>query len=343
VFNTDPNSGDFNVTDAGTTSPSIFLFDTLDGLIVGWNGANSNAVMAVHTPGAIYTGLAIDTSATAGNTLLYAADWGKGTVDVFNGSFQQVDQGAFQDPAIPAGFRPFNVQDVGGTIVVTYAQFDPATGADTGTGGFVAEFSRTGVLQTTLTGAGHFNSPWGVALAPQGFGSLGGDLLIGNFGDGHINAFHAHGNFVTTLTDAAGQPITIGNLWALQFGNGNAAGSANTLFFTAGLTDAPRTIFGATDGLLGSLQTETPNQRFVAQVYLDLLHRQVDATGLSAFSAMLGQGVSRTQVVLDIENSMEFRTDQVEALYARICTGPPTRPAWLLLPAFWPAAKRWNR
>jgi uncharacterized protein (TIGR03118 family) len=315
VFNTDPNANDFKVTDAGTTSPSIFLFDTLDGTIAGWNGATSNAVVAVQTAGAIYTGLAIDTSASAGNTLLYAADWGKGTVDVFNGNFQQIDQTAFKDPAVPAGFRPFNVQDVGGMIVVTYAQFDATTGADTGTGGFVAEFSRDGVLQATVTGGGHFNSPWGVVLAPPTFGNLGGDLLVGNFGDGHINAFDSRGNFVTTLTNAAGQPITIGNLWALQFGNGNAAGSTNALFFTAGVTDAPRTIFGATDGLFGSLQPETANQRFIAQVYLDLLHRPVDPTGLNAFSALLGQGVSRNQVVLDIESSMEFRTDQVQALY----------------------------
>jgi hypothetical protein len=93
-----------------------------------------------------------------------------------------------------------------------------------------------------------------VALAPSGFGSFGGDLLVGNFGDGHINAFNPKGRFVGTLADGAGKPITIKNLWALRFGNGGAAGSANTLFFTAGLTDAPATIFGATDGLLGSLQ-----------------------------------------------------------------------------------------
>jgi uncharacterized protein (TIGR03118 family) len=255
VFNTDTNPIDFNVTDSGTTAPAIFLFNTLDGTIDGWNGASTNAVIALQTPGAIYTGLAIDTSTTAGNTLLYAADWGKGTVDVFNGSFQQVDQTSFQDKDIPSTFRPFNVQDVGGTIVVTYAQFAPTTGADTGTGGFVAEFSRDGTLEMTIKSHGHLNSPWGVALAPAGFGDLGGDLLVGNFGDGHINAFDSHGHFVEKLKDGAGKPIAIENLWALRFGNDGAAGSANTLFFTAGLTDAPATIFGATDGLLGSLQS----------------------------------------------------------------------------------------
>lgn len=256
VFNTDPNKSDFNVTAGGKTASSIFLFDTLDGTIDGWNGSTKNAVIAVQTPGAVYTGLAIDTSPTAGNTLLYAADWGKGTVEVYNGNFKQVDIGAFQDKAIPNTFRPFNVQDINGNIYVTYAQFDPTTGADTGTGGFVAEFTRNGVLEATLTGDGHFNSPWGVALAPAGFGNLGGDLIVGNFGDGTINAFdpNNHFQFVGTLNDAAGNPITIGNLWALRFGNGGNAGSTNTLFFTAGITDAPATIFGATDGLLGSLQ-----------------------------------------------------------------------------------------
>jgi uncharacterized protein (TIGR03118 family) len=254
VFNTDPNKSDFEVTDSGTTRAAIFLFDTLDGTIDGWNAASTNAVVAVQVPGAIYTGLTIDTSTTAGNTLLYAADWGKGTVDVFTGTFEQIDQTSFQDKDIPAGFRPFNVQDVGGTIVVTYAQFDPTTGADTGTGGFVAEFTRDGTLMMTIKNHGHLNSPWGVALAPAGFGDLGGDLLIGNFGDGHITAFNAKGHFVAELKDPAGQPITIENLWALRFGNDGAAGNANTLFFTAGVTDAPATIFGATDGLLGSLQ-----------------------------------------------------------------------------------------
>jgi uncharacterized protein (TIGR03118 family) len=234
VFNTDTNPSDFNVTDSGTTRAAIFLFDTLDGTIDGWNGASTNAVIAVQNPGAIYTGLAIDTSATAGNTLLYAADWGKGTVDVFNGSFQQIDQTAFQDKDIPSSFRPFNVQDIGGNIYVTYAQFDPTTGADSGTGGFVAQFSRDGQLEMTIKNHGHLNSPWGVAMAPAGFGDLGGDLLVGNFGDGRINAFDSHGHFVTQLRDGSGKPIAIENLWALRFGNGGLAGNANTLFFTAG-------------------------------------------------------------------------------------------------------------
>jgi uncharacterized protein (TIGR03118 family) len=315
VFNTDPNAADFNVTAMGKTSASIFLFATLDGTISGWNGTGTNAVIAFQSAGSIFTGLAVDTSQASGNTLLYAADWGKGTIDVFNGNFQQIDQTAFQDPAIPSGFRPFNVQDINGTIFVTYAQFDPGTGADTSTGGFVAEFTRDGVLKTTLNGNGQLNSPWGVAQAPASFGNFGGDLLIGDFGDGHINAFDANGNFVDVLRDASGNPITIANLWALRFGNGAGAGDANTLFFTAGVTDAPATIFGATDGLLGSLQPATQNQLFVNQVYLDLLKRSADPPGLNTWTGMLNQGVPRSQIVQNIESGLEFRTDQVTAIY----------------------------
>jgi uncharacterized protein (TIGR03118 family) len=256
VFNT-AGTGFFDVVAGNDKTSAVFLFDTLDGTISAWNpGVNlHNAVTKVTESGAVFTGLAIDS--TPGQApLLYAADWGKGTVEVYNGSFQQVDQGAFQDGAIPPGFRPFNVQDVDGNIWVTYAQFDPTTGVDTGTGGFVAEFTRDGVLEQTLGGHGKFNSPWGIALAPQGFGDLGGDLLVGNFGDGRIHAFDPHnGNFRTTLTDTAGKPIAIENLWALRFGNGANAGSANTLFFTAGLVDDPTAgPFGASAGLFGSLQ-----------------------------------------------------------------------------------------
>jgi uncharacterized protein (TIGR03118 family) len=255
VFNTDNNPNDFVVTAPGPngTAPSFFLFATLDGTISGWNGNGPNAILAVKNPGAVYTGLAMDTNAS--NSLLYAADWGKGTVDVFNGNFQQIDQNAFKDPAIPAGFRPFNVQDINGKVYVTYAQFDPTTSADTGTGGFVARYSRDGVLQQTITGAGWFNSPWGIALAPSGFGRLSGDLLVGNFGDGTINAFNPHnGHFMGQLQTTAGLPFQVDNLWALEFGQGGVSGSPDTLFFTAGVKDAPATIFGASHGLFGSLQ-----------------------------------------------------------------------------------------
>ncbi len=262
VLNTDPDTADFSLTNGSKTGPAIFLFDTLDGTIDGWIGnGTTSAVIAVDNvkAGAVYTGLAIDTGAgastTNGNTLLYAADWGTGQVEVYNGSFQQVDQSAFAQPAsIPKTFRPFNVQDVGGNVWVTYAKFDPSTGADTGTGGFVAEFSRDGKFERSLNGAGWLESPWGVTLAPAGFGNFGGDLLVGNFGDGHISAFNPNnGNFLGQLSGPAGKPVAIGNLWALRFGSAGTS-SAGSLFFTAGLVDAPATKFGATGGLLGTLQ-----------------------------------------------------------------------------------------
>jgi uncharacterized protein (TIGR03118 family) len=257
VLNTDPNKGDFNVTVPGASGPvtarSIFLFDSLDGTISGWNGTGTAAGIGVTVPGAIFTGLATGTDSN-GNNLIYAADWAKGTVDVFNGSFTQVDKGSFIDRNVPKTFRPFNTQNINGDIWVSYAKFDRATGADTGTGGFVAEFNGDGVLMRTIKSQGWMNSPWGLTMAPSGFGDFGGDLLVGNFGDGTISAFDPHnGHFLGQLSDAAGNPVVNENLWGIRFGNPGSS-TANTLFFTAGLIDAPQTIFGATGGLFGTLQ-----------------------------------------------------------------------------------------
>jgi uncharacterized protein (TIGR03118 family) len=244
------------------TAASVFLFATLDGTISGWspnldpNNAPTDDVIAVTNPKAEFTGLTLD--ATTGlPPRLYAADWAGNSVDVFDQNFQPVDKGAFKDRAIPSDFHVFNVQDQSGLIYVTYAKFDPKTGVDaSGPGnGFVDVFSRDGVLQNHLVSHDHLNSPWGLALAPAGFGDFGGDLLVGNFGDGTIHAYDPHnGHFEGTLRDAAGKPITIENLWALRFGNNAGSGSSNTLFFTAGVVDDPATPFGASAGLLGSLQ-----------------------------------------------------------------------------------------
>jgi uncharacterized protein (TIGR03118 family) len=257
VFNT--SGSGFDLTSGNDKTSADFLFDTLDGTIAAWNpGVNlHNAVSEVKVAGAVFTGLAIDAGTAPGQGQLYAADWGKGTVDVFDSKFNQIDKGAFQDKKIPSSFRPFNVQDIGGQLYVTYARFDPTTGVDLAAAGngFVDVFNRDGVLQQRLIRHGNLDSPWGLAVAPKGFGGFGGDLLVGNFGDGHINAYDPHnGHFVGQQKDATGKPITEGNLWALRFGNGGAAGNANTLFFTAGLVDAPATPFGASAGLLGSLQ-----------------------------------------------------------------------------------------
>jgi uncharacterized protein (TIGR03118 family) len=253
-----PVSGAFQVSKGGKSANTFFLFDTLNGTIDGWAPSldRNNAEVAVTTPGAVYTGLTLD--ATPGQApLLYAANWSGNSVDVFDQNFNPVDKGAFQDPKVPSDFHPFNVQDIGGLIYVSYAKFDPTTGVDAaGPGnGFVDVFDRNGVLQNHLVSHDHLSSPWGLAIAPAGFGDFGGDLLVGNFGDGTIHAYDPHnGNFLGTVRDAAGKPITIENLWALRFGNNAGAGSASTLFFTAGLVDAPATPFGASAGLFGSLQ-----------------------------------------------------------------------------------------
>jgi hypothetical protein len=151
-----------------------------------------------------------------------------------------------------------------------------------------------------------------LALAPSGFGVFSGDLLIGDFGDGRINAFDPNtGTFLGQLHNETGAAVTIDGLWGLAFGNGANASDPNTLYFTAGIA-------GESHGLFGSLRTETPNERFVAQVYLDVLHRPADPVGLGFWSGMLEGGASRSQVVLGIEGSAEFRALTVQNLYSTI-------------------------
>jgi uncharacterized protein (TIGR03118 family) len=261
------------VNGKSVTATPAFLFATLDGTISGWapkldpTNTPNDDVIAVTNPKAEYTGLTLD--ATAGLApRLYAANWAGNSVDVFDQNFNPVDQGAFQDRKVPSNFHVFNVQDLNGLIYVAYAKFDPTTGVDAGGpgNGFVDVFSRDGVLMKHLVAHDQLNSPWGLAIAPQGFGQFGGDLLVGNFGDGTIHAYDPnHGDLEGTLRDQNGKPIAIENLWALRFGNDKAAGSSNTLFFTAGLVDDPtKGAFGASAGLLGSLQAIPPIDQHAA-------------------------------------------------------------------------------
>jgi uncharacterized protein (TIGR03118 family) len=260
VFNTsfNPKVPSFTVTAGGKTGSSIFLFATEDGLIAGWSPGvdQTHAIVAVNNPAAGYKGLAIGTDA-AGQTLLYAANFVQNTIDVYNSTFQKVTSlaGSFQDKKLPDGFAPFNIQNINNQLYVEYAKFDPTTteGAPGHGAGFVDVFSTDGVLQNPngkqhLISRGVLNAPWGVALAPANFGVFSNDLLVGNFGDGRINAFNpTTGKFLGTLTTSTGQPFQEDNLWALRFGNGAGSGPTNTLFFTAGINDQK-------DGLLGSLQ-----------------------------------------------------------------------------------------
>jgi uncharacterized protein (TIGR03118 family) len=243
----------FNITGG----PALFMFANLNGTISAWNLSNVNhatnpATVEVTTPGALYTGLAINQA----DTLLYAAnDNGAGSINVFNGSFTPVSlgAGAFATPsAIKAlGLVVFNVQDINGSVYVTYAPAGHAaqTVATAGEGA-VAVFSEAGVLQRMMVG-GNLASPWGVALAPASFGRFGGDLLVGNFSfvDSEINAFDpTTGAFEGDIKINPGAGNTPGGLWDLTFGGGGT-GSPFTLYFTDGINGEHDGLFGAIDSI----------------------------------------------------------------------------------------------
>jgi uncharacterized protein (TIGR03118 family) len=225
-----------------------FIFDSEDGTITAWNGGTTASLMVDNSSSAVYKGLAIGSN--AGGPRLYAANFRSGKIDVFDGKFAPTTvSGGFIDTTVPPGFAPFNIWPVGGKLYVAYAKQDNALRNDVaGPGnGYVAVFDFDGNLQKHLISNGALNSPWGVAIAPSTFGAFGGALLVGNFGDGKINAFDpATGALLGTLQDAKGNAIVIGGLWALIFGNGAAGGDKNTMYFTAG-------IGGLQHGLLGSL------------------------------------------------------------------------------------------
>jgi uncharacterized protein (TIGR03118 family) len=251
-------SADFKVTE-GTKTPasSLFIFATEDGTIAGWNPAIdlTHAVIAVDksqipdaTNGAVYKGLAI--AKTDEGQRLYATNFRAGTVDVFDRTFTPVHvKNAFTDSQIPTGYAPFGIQSIGTRIYVTYALQNDVKHDDLHAPhrGFVDVYTDEGRLVKRLVKRGALNSPWGLALAPKGFGEFGGDLLVGNFGDGVINAYETHsGKFVGTLRDTSGKPISIDGLWGISFGNGASAGPTGTLFFAAGIN-------GELDGLFGTI------------------------------------------------------------------------------------------
>ena len=226
-----------------------FLFATEDGTIAGWQGGTTAAIRVDSSPsGAVYKGLAI-----AGSTI-YATDFTNGKVDAFTSNGLTYTSaglgGTFTDPTLPSGYAPFGIENIGGTLFVTYALKQPGGDDDVpGPGfGFVDEFDVNGNFIKRLISNGLLNSPWGLAMAPANFGELSSLLLVGNFGDGRINAFDpTTGASVSTLNDTSGNPIVNDGLWALKFGNGNPTFDPNTLYFTAGLNSEA-------DGLLGSVQ-----------------------------------------------------------------------------------------
>jgi len=242
VFNT-LGSG-FTVTNGSQSGSSRFIFDGEDGVLRGWNPTVDGThalVGAMGDPGAIFKGLAI------ADGKLYAADFHNNEVAVFDSSWNLIDR--FTDPALPDGYAPFGIQAIGGNIFVTFAKQDEEREDEVdGQGrGFVDEFDTAGNLIARIAQHGQLNAPWGLALAPSDFGRFSGDLLVGNFGDGQINAYERGANGRWTHRgelSAGGEKITIDGLWALEFGNGANAGPTNTLFFTAGPNEEANGLFG---------------------------------------------------------------------------------------------------
>jgi uncharacterized protein (TIGR03118 family) len=325
VFNTALASGAFKVTNGTASAPAIFLFATEDGTIVGWNpgvnpagsdptkagtfgtiavdnsGNNFTEPDPLKQTGAVYKGLAIATDGN-GVTRLYATNFRSGQVEVFNTNFKPdttLPTGAFTDPSLPQGYAPFNVQELGGKIYVTYAKQDKAKHDDDAGPhrGFVDRFNLDGSGMQRVAMRGPLDSPWGLALAPSNFGTLAGALLVGNFGDGHINAFNPNnGTFLGELKDSDGEPITIDGLWALKVGNGKSGGDANKVYFTAGL-------FHETHGLFGSLAVanpgdpEGPAEGQMVQAALDVV--QID---LNTFLMDAANGASEATLDQDLQN-----------------------------------------
>jgi len=247
VFN---DTTDFVITEGTRSGPARFIFATEDGTVVGWNpevdataalfGADKSGT------GAVYKGLAL--GANSSGNFLFATDFHNGFVAVFDKTFSLVH--TFTDGSIPAGFAPFGIRNIGGMLFVTYAMQKPPDNHDDQAGpgnGFVDVFDTTGTPVRRLASHGTLNSPWGLALSSQ-FGKFSNSLLVGNFGDGRINAFDpSTGNFLGQLNDQHGKPITIDGLWGLNFGNGFEGGNSNLLFFAAGINDEG-------DGLFGTLR-----------------------------------------------------------------------------------------
>lgn len=249
VFNDSPSPTSFVVSG----SPSKFLFATEDGVIAGWPGGGTQAFVGVDSSpgGAVYKGIALSAGGT--DQLLYATDFHNARVDVFDKTFTAVTTlpaGAFTDPSLPAGYAPFGIQAISGNIYVTYAKQVPGSDDEAhGQGlGVVDVYDPNGVLLSRVATHGRLNAPWGIAMAPAGFGQFSNSLLIGNFGDGTINAYDPK-NYTPQgqLHGQDGKTIKIDGLWGIAFGNGFADQPVNTLFFTAGTDDEQHGLYGRLD------------------------------------------------------------------------------------------------
>ena len=251
--------------------PADFIFSTEDGTIEAWNGlgpdpdldfppsmgfTSDDAVIVVPNPsfpngGAVYKGLALGLD-SGGNPLLYATNFRTGNIDVFDTNFAPATvAGSFTDPNVQHGYAPFGIQNINGHLWVTYAMQDKARHdpVNKPAHGFVSVFDTDGNLLNHFAQHGHLSSPWGVALAPASFGQFANDILIGNFGDGRINAYDpASGHWLGMVSDSRGKPLVNDGLWSLTFSGGpgrTAVGAPpDTLYFSAGLNDEADGLFG---------------------------------------------------------------------------------------------------
>jgi uncharacterized protein (TIGR03118 family) len=248
---------------------ALFIFDTEDGTLSAWTGGNAvtlvvdNSMIPSAATGAVYKGLALIKNTTG--SFLLAANFRSGKVEVYDTSFkstQVLGAGAFNDPALPVvpvgsgspGYAPFGIKAINvnntAMVVVTYAlqdtpMHDPLHIAGAG---FVDLFAADGTMVRRITSDSHLNAPWGVVIPPASFGSFGasGDLLVGNFGDGKINAYNfATGAFIDQMKDQNGAPITNVSLWDMVFGGGGPSGDINTMYITAGLANEGHGLFSA--------------------------------------------------------------------------------------------------
>jgi uncharacterized protein (TIGR03118 family) len=248
----------FLVSAGRASAPARFIYACEDGKLRAWAptvpaGWSTQAVVVADAgaEAAVFRGVTID------GDRVYATDFHNARVDIYDSRWRRVrPAGAFVDRSIPDWYAPFGIQVIGGLVFVTYVGRAPVDGNDDPTGGYVDEFDRNGTLLARVARSGKLNAPWGLVQAPRSFARFGGDLLVGNFGDGRINAYRrgSHGwSYDGTLENGRGRPLIVNGLWGLAFGNGGLAGPTDTLFFTSG----PHVWRGATEnavhGLLGSI------------------------------------------------------------------------------------------
>jgi uncharacterized protein (TIGR03118 family) len=330
VFN---GTSDF-VVGHGNNSPALFIFATEDGTISAWNGsAGTKAVLEVDNTNTdpntspVYKGLALANNGS-GN-FLYAANFRDGTVDVFDTNFHKVTlpSGRFTDPKLLPGYAPFGIQNINGNVYVSYALQNSSKHDDVpGAGhGFIDIYNANGVLQQRLVSQGPLNSPWGMTLAPSNFGAFSNDLLVGNFGDGTINAFNpTTGASLGPLVDATNAPITINGLWGIAFGNNATAGSANTLFFASGLNDEANGLFGSLTETVGgqavvaaapsppSPPPPGPSAALTNQLAVDVLLLPVLKTPGAISAAQQAFGVAFAQALMQsVQQTQTLVVDEV--------------------------------